>query len=117
MKRDEYKATLPKVEFEGEDAELVDSLKVDSGKRIKNKSSAPSTHYPLSTIHSLADKWILSRANRTARDVRAAFDKYEINEVTKLLYDFIWRDYCDWYIEIVKIQPDSTPLAVEILEG
>jgi valyl-tRNA synthetase len=114
MKREEYTSTLPKTEFEPEDAEIVDSLKVDSGKRTKRNSSLSTTHYPLST---LSDKWILSRANRTARDIRAAFDKYEINEVTKLLYDFIWRDYCDWYLEIVKIQPESIPLAVEILEG
>ncbi len=105
---------MPKTEFEPEDAEIVDSLKVDSGKRTKRNSSLSTAHYPLST---LSDKWILSRANRTARDIRAAFDKYEINEVTKLLYDFIWRDYCDWYLEIVKIQPESIPLAVEILEG
>ncbi len=114
MKREEYKSTHPKTEFESEDAEIVDSLKVDSGIRTKRNSSLSTTHYPLST---LSDKWILSRANRTARDIRKAFDNYEINEVTKLLYDFIWRDYCDWYLEIVKIQPDSIPLAVEILEG
>ena len=65
----------------------------------------------------LADKWILSRANRAAREVKKAFDAYLINDVTKLLYDFIWKDYCDWYLEIVKLQPESTPLAVEILEG
>jgi valyl-tRNA synthetase len=65
----------------------------------------------------LADKWILSRANRAARDIKQALDQYLINDATKYLYDFIWGDYCDWYLEIVKLQPESTPLAVEILEG
>ncbi|HEX5315138.1 MAG TPA: class I tRNA ligase family protein, partial [Candidatus Kapabacteria bacterium] len=112
IKREEYRTTHPKTEFESEDTELLASQKErvsGIGYRVSgNTFEAPST---------LADKWILSRANRAARDVRAAFEKYEINEVTKILYDFVWRDYCDWYLEIVKIQPDSIPLAVEILEG
>jgi valyl-tRNA synthetase len=132
MKRDEYKSTLPKVEFEGEDAELVDSMDKNprlskagagggsstvKGEPPPNPRLGKAGEFNAKEPSTLADKWILSRANRTARDIRAAFDKYEINEVTKLLYDFIWRDYCDWYLEIVKLQPDSTPLAVEILEG
>ncbi len=115
MKREEYQTTHPKTEFESEDTELMAS----GERRAANEKRFSSTrHSPLATKNaSLADEWILSRANRAARDVRAAFDRYEINEVTKILYDFIWRDYCDWYLEIVKIQPDSIPLAVEILEG
>lgn len=114
MKRDEYQATQPKVEFESEDTELLNSL--------KHTSDAPRTGFGKNAAAftpkmTLADKWMLSRANRAARDVRQAFDAYEINEVTKILYDFIWRDYCDWYLEIVKLQPESTPLAVEVLEG
>ena len=116
MKREEYVSSNPKVEFEGEDAELMASgeRRMANG---ENKASHTTRHSPLAVPSTLSDKWILSRANRTARDIRRAFDNYEINEVTKLLYDFIWRDYCDWYLEIVKIQPESIPLAVEILEG
>ncbi len=112
MKREEYQAAHPNTEFESEDTELLSSREKPAsgiGHRILEKSTDP--------LSNLADQWILSRANRAARDVRAAFDKFEINEVTKVLYDFIWGDYCDWYLEIVKIQPDSIPLAVEILEG
>ena len=111
MKRDEYAAKAQTVEFESEDTELLNSQRPTTAKRghiTGAQFNAPST---------LADKWILSRANRAARDVREAFDHYEINEATKVLYDFIWGDFCDWYLEIVKLQPDSTPLAVEILEG
>jgi valyl-tRNA synthetase len=112
MKRDEYKATQPKVEFESEDTELIRSTeKRPSGMGYRVRGVA----YEASAT--LADKWILSRANRAARDVREAFDRFDINAVTKVLYDFIWRDFCDWYLEIVKLQPESVPLAVEILEG
>ncbi|HZK76265.1 MAG TPA: class I tRNA ligase family protein, partial [Candidatus Kapabacteria bacterium] len=112
MKREEYHKTHPKTEFESEDTELLESH-AKRGSGIGHRVSGKQFEAP----SNLADKWILSRANRAARDVRAAFDKYEINEVTKILYDFVWRDYCDWYLEIVKFQPDSIPLAVEILEG
>jgi valyl-tRNA synthetase len=117
MKRDEYQATQPKTEFESEDTELIASgeRRTASDKRT---ATFATQHSPLATDNgTLADKWILSRANRAARDVRAAFDRYEINDATKTLYDFIWGDFCDWYLEIVKLQPESTPLAVEILEG
>ena len=113
MKRDEYKASHPEPEFEKEDTELIVSRESQHSK----KRSSQISHSPLVVSHSLADKWILSRANRSARDIREAFARYEINDVTKILYDFIWRDYCDWYLEVVKVQPESTPLAVEILEG
>ena len=111
LKRDEYQASLPSVQFESEDTELIHSEEAERAKRTPEPGF---THHPATT---LADKWMLSRANRAARDVRKAFDAFEINEVTKVLYDFIWSDYCSWYLEIVKIQPESTPLAVEILEG
>jgi valyl-tRNA synthetase len=113
MKRDEFHTALPTVQFESEDTELINSQAVQSDER-KQANTGGFTMRPATT---LADKWMLSRANRAARDVKKAFDAYEINEVTKVLYDFIWKDFCDWYLEVVKIQPASTPLAVEILEG
>lgn len=50
----------------------------------------------------LADRWILSRFHSTALDVDRAMHTYEINKVTKVLYDFVWHDYCDWYVEMIK---------------
>jgi valyl-tRNA synthetase len=128
MKRDDYVAKTPKVEFESEDTELLNSttknprlFKAGAGGGYSPLAEGQPPPNPLlekaEEQNTLSDKWILSRANRAARDVRAAFDRYEINEVTKVLYDFIWGDFCDWYLEIVKLQPESTPLAVEILEG
>jgi len=58
------------------------------------------------------DKWILSRFNSTLKVYLKALNEYKINEASKALYDFIWRDFCDWYIEVLKIksneQPEST---------
>lgn len=51
---------------------------------------------------SIADKWIISRLNKTAIAVNNALDRYFFHEAVKLLYQFFWNDFCDWYIELVK---------------
>ncbi|WP_053956108.1 valine--tRNA ligase [Inediibacterium massiliense] len=50
----------------------------------------------------LADKWILSRMNTVAKEVTDNLDKFELGMAVQKVYDFIWNEYCDWYIEIVK---------------
>jgi valyl-tRNA synthetase len=50
-----------------------------------------------------ADRWILHRLNETARDVTRAIDHYDFGETGRLLYNFIWDDLCDWYIEFSKL--------------
>lgn len=50
----------------------------------------------------LADQWILSRLNHAVRDFNDALNNFHINESTKVLYDFVWHDFCDWYVELVK---------------
>jgi valyl-tRNA synthetase len=50
----------------------------------------------------LADRWILSRLHSTIGDLNNALENFEINQATKLLYDFAWHDFCDWYVEMVK---------------
>ncbi|MCG3412441.1 valine--tRNA ligase [Staphylococcus massiliensis] len=52
---------------------------------------------------SLADKWILTRLNETIQTVTDLSDKYEFGEVGRNLYNFIWDEFCDWYIEMSKI--------------
>lgn len=52
--------------------------------------------------YSLADKWILSRVNRLIGTVRTALDQYKFNEAALSLYQFIWREFCDWYVEFSK---------------
>ena len=51
---------------------------------------------------SIADKWIISRLNKTAKEVNEALDKYAFHVAVDLLYHFFWDDFCSWYIELVK---------------
>ena len=50
----------------------------------------------------LADKWMLSRTNEVTKKIDKAMERYSFGEMSKTLYDFIWNEYCDWYIEILK---------------
>jgi len=50
----------------------------------------------------LVDLWILSRVNKTIDEVNSYLNNYKLNEAIKTLYNFIWKDYCDWYIEFSK---------------
>src|SRR3712207_3954159 len=50
----------------------------------------------------LHDRWIVSRLNRTARDVGRAIETYQFHEAVYALYHFFWDDFCDWYIELSK---------------
>lgn len=50
----------------------------------------------------LADKWILNRLNQTVAEVTRLFDNFEFGEADRALYNFIWNDLCDWYIEMAK---------------
>ena len=56
----------------------------------------------LTSDSSLADRWILSRLNSVAKDVKAALVDYRFNDVASSLYHFIWHEYCDWYLELSK---------------
>ena len=50
----------------------------------------------------LSDKWILSRLGKVTNEVTACFSNYKLNEALHSIYNFIWHEYCDWYIELVK---------------
>lgn len=75
----------------------------------------------------LEDKWILSRYEDTANNVTNALERYDLGEAGRLLYEFIWNEYCDWYIELTKkrlydkenIKERHTAQSVlfEVLEG
>ena len=48
------------------------------------------------------DKWIISKVNKLAKEVKENLDSYEFGVASKKIYDFIWNEFCDWYIEMVK---------------
>lgn len=52
--------------------------------------------------YTLADKWILSRLQDTVKDVTGLLERFELGEAGRAIYDFIWSEVCDWYIEIAK---------------
>jgi valyl-tRNA synthetase len=64
---------------------------------------------------SIADRWILSRLARTLQKVNAQLDNYQFADYGQELYDFVWRDLCDWYIEAVKPTIKSSPLQRRVL--
>ena len=61
---------------------------------------------PISELDSkklnLPDRWILSRLSRIIASVDASFEAYRFSDTAKKIYDFIWSDFCDWYIEVIK---------------
>ncbi|MUL38699.1 valine--tRNA ligase [Gloeocapsopsis dulcis] len=66
----------------------------------------------------LSDRWILSRFYQVVQQTSDYIDKYGLGEAAKGLYDFIWGDFCDWYIELVKsrLQNKSTPASRQVAQ-
>ncbi|MBW7889059.1 MAG: valine--tRNA ligase, partial [Bacteroidetes bacterium] len=56
----------------------------------------------------LADQWIASRFNSTVRDIRTAMENFRVSDATKIIYDFLWKDFCDWYVEFTKNRLQET---------
>jgi valyl-tRNA synthetase len=69
---------------------------------IMNLDENTKVELPADTDRSLADKWILARLNDTIASVTKNFDKFEFGEAGRALYNFIWNDFADWYIEMTK---------------
>jgi len=60
-------------------------------------------HRPAGKVEpTLADRWILSRANQAIFQVRQGLDSYKFNEAASAVYQFLWHEFCDWYIELIK---------------
>lgn len=68
---------------------------------MMNIEKAPDANPQLTEL-TMADKWILSKVNMLAKDVTDNLDKYELGIALSKVYDFIWEEFCDWYIEMVK---------------
>ena len=68
---------------------------------MMNMEKAPVHEVSLEDL-TMADKWILSKVNTLAKDVTENLDKFELGIALQKVYDFIWEEFCDWYIEMVK---------------
>jgi valyl-tRNA synthetase len=54
------------------------------------------------TVHSLADRWVLSRLHQVSEEVTKALEEYRFNDGASLCYQFVWHEFCDWYLEMAK---------------
>ena len=68
---------------------------------MMNIEKAPDARAELRDL-TMADKWILSKVNTLTKEVTENLDKYELGIALQKVYDFIWEEFCDWYIEMVK---------------
>jgi valyl-tRNA synthetase len=75
---------------------LMNKAELGSPSGIHESAALPEQHLDL------ADRWILSRLNHTIGSFNTALTEFHLNEASKALYDFIWHDFCDWYVELVK---------------
>src|SRR5690606_2238746 len=57
---------------------------------------------PLGSSPNLADRWLLSRLQRAVRGVTGALDELDLGAANRLAYDFVWSEFCDWYLESAK---------------
>ena len=61
----------------------------------------------------LADKWILSRFEKTRANVEKNLDRFELGEAARSIYDFLWSEFCDWYIELTKSRLNGEDLSAK----
>uniref|UniRef100_UPI0026009AD3 valine--tRNA ligase n=1 Tax=uncultured Anaerovibrio sp. TaxID=361586 RepID=UPI0026009AD3 len=69
---------------------------------LMNLEGFDKSFVPAKEDYTTADKWILSRFAKTAQGVTENLEKYELGEAGRLIYEFIWSELCDWYIELAK---------------
>ena len=110
----------------GNDLRLTDG-KLEASRNFANKlwnasrfvlASLEGAGGPVSSAAPVAhahqeDRWILSRLNRVVASVDSYLRHFELGEAQRELYDFIWHEFCDWYIELAKLRLRSTPRGSE----
>jgi len=67
---------------------------------------------------SLADRLILARLSRAAQEVNGSMDQYNLHEASRTIYRFFWHEFCDWYLEMIKLHPErSKPVLLYVFES
>ena len=88
---------------------------------LDGKSGLDGWH-DLPALEHREDRWIISRLDRVTEEVNESLRNFELGEAQQKLYDFIWNDYCDWYIEMAKLRlrsgegPSPSPTLAHVLE-
>jgi len=89
---------------------VIGNLEVGSWKLEVGRRPPASSLQSLISNLSLPDRWILSRLNRTIAEATRLFDEYQFGEAGRIVYEFVWSEFADWYIEMSKLrlnQPDE----------
>ncbi|RDI91051.1 valyl-tRNA ligase [Thermosipho africanus Ob7] len=107
---DPMRFTLALLAAQGRDIKL-DIKNIDTSKKFANKiwnatrfiimNLEDYKEIPLENLN-LSDKWILSRLQKTIKNVTNAIEQYEFNLAAREIYNFFWDEFCDWYIEVSK---------------
>jgi valyl-tRNA synthetase len=71
---------------------------------LENREQKLETSHPISNHYSLADSWIWAKLQTLIRDVERQFQNFQYGQAGQLIYDFLWSDFADWYVEIAKEQ-------------
>ena len=83
--------------------------------KLEGASGLEGWHRPLKPTHR-HDRWILSRFNRAVAQVQRSMEEYQFGEAQRIVHDFLWNEYCDWYIEMAKTrlrnEESTSPLPV-----
>lgn len=114
---DAMRFSLMMLTSEGQDVNLSES-KFEMGRNFGNKiwnasrfvlmnANFPDNPPDISSLQNnleIADKWILQQLEDTIKKVRRLLDSYNFNESAHTLYNFTWHDFCDWYVELIKVR-------------
>jgi len=111
---DAFRFTLVALAAQGRDIRLSED-RIEGYRHFCNKvwnasrfvmMSTEGADHPITTLSDLkldlADRWIISRAYQLIASVTDSLDAYKFNEAAQYLYQFLWHEFCDWYLEIVK---------------
>jgi len=117
---DALRFSLIAVSGEGQDPHISENT-FEIGRNFANKIwnayrlIQAMDHRKKSNELNLTDKWILARHHRVCKQVKHTLEHYKINEAAMTIYDFFWHEFCDWYLEIIKISSRGD-IAMHIFE-